>query len=337
MTGATQGLGFALAEGLARQLAPGDVVYLTGRDPDRVRKAVERVDRPRVELRGHVLDVRDGASVAAFADAIRARHLGVDIVFSNAAARLTPGTPAAELVEPFVDTNNLGTTRMLRAFDQIVRPGGRMLVVASSFGSLRELPTRLRGVFDTDAMTLDDVDAVMLAWRDAVVEGRAAEEGWPDWINIPSKVGQVAAVRVLARERRTADAGDGSLVAAVCPGAYRHCGIAAVVRRHEHGSDARGGRCGPSEPRPRPGGAAPLRGARSVRGDRSLAVNARMRVLRLECCRGAAGARGRQARPFCVATPRPGTDRRSGPSDGRAGNRRRRNRVGPWSRRSHPR
>ncbi|MBA2637946.1 MAG: SDR family NAD(P)-dependent oxidoreductase [Solirubrobacterales bacterium] len=218
VTGATQGLGFALAEGLARQLAPGDVVYLTGRDPDRVREAVERVDRPRVELRGHVLDVRDGASVAAFADAIRARHLGVDIVFSNAAARLTPGTPAAELVGPFVDTNNLGTTRMLRAFDQIVRPGGRMLVVASSFGSLRELPTRLRGVFDTDAMTLDDVDAVMLAWRDAVVEGRAAEEGWPEWINIPSKVGQVAAVRVLARARRTADTGAGSLVAAVCPG-----------------------------------------------------------------------------------------------------------------------
>jgi carbonyl reductase 1 len=31
-------------------------------------------------------------------------------------------------------------------------------------------------------------------------------------------VGQVAAVRVLARERRAADARDGTLVAAVCPG-----------------------------------------------------------------------------------------------------------------------
>jgi len=50
------------------------------------------------------------------------------------------------------------------------------------------------------------------------MEGRAGEEGWPEWINIPSKVGQVAAVRVLARERRAADAEDGTLVAAVCPG-----------------------------------------------------------------------------------------------------------------------
>jgi carbonyl reductase 1 len=72
--------------------------------------------------------------------------------------------------------------------------------------------------FDTDTMSLDDVDATMLAWRDAVVEGRAGEDGWPEWINIPSKVGQVAAVRVLARGRSAADAADTALVAAICPG-----------------------------------------------------------------------------------------------------------------------
>ena len=96
---------------------------------------------------------------------------------------------------------------MLRAFAPLLRPGGRLLVVASDFGSLRQLPAHLHQRFDTDAISLDDVDATMLAWRDAVVDGRAAEEGWPDWINIPSKVGQVAAVRVLAaraaRRRRS--------------------------------------------------------------------------------------------------------------------------------------
>jgi carbonyl reductase 1 len=218
VTGATQGLGLALAGGLAHRLQPGDVVYLTGRDPDRVRAAVEQIDDPRAEVRGELLDVRAGAAADEFADRMRTRHGGVDIVFSNAAARLTPATPWSELVGPFVETNNLGATRMLRAFDPILRPGGRLLVVASSFGSLRELPPGLHGRFDTDVMTLDDIDATMLAWCEAVREGRAAEEGWPDWINIPSKVGQVAAARVLARERRAADAKDGTLVAAVCPG-----------------------------------------------------------------------------------------------------------------------
>ncbi|MGY2026735.1 SDR family NAD(P)-dependent oxidoreductase [Nocardia gipuzkoensis] len=218
VTGANQGLGFALAEGLAQRMSPGDIVYLTGRDLDRVRAAASRVDAPTAEVRPAVLDVSDSESIIALAAELRDRHDGVDIVFSNAAARLTPETPWAELIGPFVDTNNLGTTRMLRAIAPILRPGGRLLVVASDFGTLRSLPGHLHDRFDTGAMSLDDVDAVITGWRDAVLDSTAAAEGWPDWINIPSKVGQVAAVRVLARERRAGDLAAGTLIAAVCPG-----------------------------------------------------------------------------------------------------------------------
>ncbi|WP_280240246.1 SDR family NAD(P)-dependent oxidoreductase [Nocardia abscessus] len=218
VTGANQGLGFALAEGLAQRMSPGDVVYLTGRDRERVRAAVSRVDAPTAEVRPAVLDVADSKSITALAAELRDRHDGVDIVFSNAAARLTPDTPWAELIGPFVDTNNLGTTRMLRAIAPILRPGGRLPVVASDFGTLRSLPGHLHDRFDTGAMSLDDVDAVMNGWRDAVLDSTAAAEGRPDWINIPSKVGQVAAVRVLARERRDGDLAAGTLIAAVCPG-----------------------------------------------------------------------------------------------------------------------
>ncbi len=58
----------------------------------------------------------------------------------------------------------------------------------------------------------------MVAWRDAVLDGTASADGWPEWINIPSKVGQVTAVRVLARHRRAADSRSDTLIAAVCPG-----------------------------------------------------------------------------------------------------------------------
>jgi carbonyl reductase 1 len=218
VTGANQGLGFALAEGLAQQLAPDDVVYLTGRSPDRVRAAAERIARPRAHVRGELLDVCDDEAVITFAAAIASRHGRADIVFSNAAARLRPGTPSAELVGPFVDTNNLGTTRVLRAFGPILPPGGRLMIVASDSGSLRRLPAHLHDRFDTDTISLDEIDATMLGWRDAVVEGRADDEGWPESINIPSKVGQVAAVRVVARDRRPTDEVDGTLVAAICPG-----------------------------------------------------------------------------------------------------------------------
>ena len=218
VTGANQGLGFALVEGLAQRLEPDDVVYLTGRDAGRVADASERVSGARAEVRGRVLDVRDPRAVTALASEIDTAHGGVDIVFSNHYARVMPTDSPAEVVTGYVDTNNFGTTRVLRAFAPILRDDGRLLVVASSLGTLTQLPERLHPRFDTDAMTLDDVDSTVAAWRDAVVAGRAVAEGWPEFINIPSKVAQVAAIRVLARERRDADARRDTLIAAVCPG-----------------------------------------------------------------------------------------------------------------------
>jgi len=51
VTGANQGLGFALVEGMAEQLEQDDVVYLTGRDAQRVAAAGERIAGARAEVR----------------------------------------------------------------------------------------------------------------------------------------------------------------------------------------------------------------------------------------------------------------------------------------------
>jgi NAD(P)-dependent dehydrogenase (short-subunit alcohol dehydrogenase family) len=107
---------------------------------------------------------------------------------------------------------------VLRAFAPLLRDGARLLVVASRAGSLRMLAPVLHARFDGDLESLGDVDSAVRTWRDAVREGRAAGEAWPAWINIPSKIGQVAAVRVLARQRRADDLRRGILIAAVCPG-----------------------------------------------------------------------------------------------------------------------
>ena len=58
----------------------------------------------------------------------------------------------------------------------------------------------------------------MESWRAAIHDGTAEEQGWPRWINVPSKVAQVAAARAVAARRRAADLAEGTLLAAVCPG-----------------------------------------------------------------------------------------------------------------------
>jgi carbonyl reductase 1 len=56
------------------------------------------------------------------------------------------------------------------------------------------------------------------SWRSAIHAGRAHDQGWPRWVNVPSGVAQVAAVRAVAAQRRARDIAAGTLVAAVCPG-----------------------------------------------------------------------------------------------------------------------
>ena len=219
VTGANQGLGFALAAGLAARMYPDDLVLLTGRHARRVADAAAAVTtRPETRSRvlGRVLDVAGTGAVAGLAGELADRHGGVDIVISNAIAALTPDRPQSEQADEFIDVANGGTHAVLRSFGPVLRPDGRLIVVASSLGTLGHLDPRLQPLFD--GATLEQVEAAVESWRTAIHHGTAEEQGWSRWINVPSKVAQVAAVRAVAAQRRAADLAGGTLVAAACPG-----------------------------------------------------------------------------------------------------------------------
>jgi carbonyl reductase 1 len=204
VTGANQGLGRALAEGLAGRV---DRVLLTGRNPERVAAAAAELG-----VEGRVLDVRDGAAI----DALAAELGEVDIVFSNATARMTPDDDPVDVADALIDTSNVATSAILRAFAPRLRAGGRLIVVASALGTLDKLEPSIRPRFAAVAeQDLDAVDALVEEWRRAV---HAGDDRFGEWLNIPSKVAQVAAVRALARERRDDDLAQNRLIASLCPG-----------------------------------------------------------------------------------------------------------------------
>ncbi|MFD6999853.1 SDR family NAD(P)-dependent oxidoreductase [Streptomyces mirabilis] len=219
VTGANQGLGRALAEGLAARMDPDDLVLLTGRSHQRVSDAAREVAQlpgTRSHVQGQVLDVTDTDDIARLADELRARHGGVDVVLSNAVARLLPEESQAERADEFIDVSNTATHAILRSFGPVLRPSGRLIVVASSLGTLGHLDPRLHHLFD--GASLDQVEYAVESWRSAIHNRTAEEAGWPRWLNVPSKVAQVAAVRAVAAERRERDLADGTLIASVCPG-----------------------------------------------------------------------------------------------------------------------
>ena len=87
-----------------------------------------------------MLDVRDGAAI----DALAAELGEVDVVFSNATARMSPDDDPIDVVDAVIETRNLATTRILRSFAPRLRAGGRLIVVASALGTLDKLDARHR-------------------------------------------------------------------------------------------------------------------------------------------------------------------------------------------------
>src|SRR6185503_8877575 len=131
VTGANQGLGLALVRRLCRTLGDDGIVYLTARDAQRGERAVKELRAEGLSPRFCRLDVTDDESVTSAARDLAREHGGVDVVISNAAARISPEVPASRQVAMFVDTNNHGTHRMLKAFVPLLRDGARFVVVAS--------------------------------------------------------------------------------------------------------------------------------------------------------------------------------------------------------------
>ena len=135
-----------------------------------------------------------------------------------AACPITPDRPQSEQVKDFINTNNHGTYRMIKNFRPLLADGARFLVIASGFGTLKSLPEAVHSKFQLSQMTMEDVENVMDEYAAEVVAGTAEQSGWGNWINIPSKVGQVASMRIFTREMGSEAERRDILINSACPG-----------------------------------------------------------------------------------------------------------------------
>jgi NAD(P)-dependent dehydrogenase (short-subunit alcohol dehydrogenase family) len=218
VTGANQGLGLSLVRGLLNQMGDSVEIYLTARNKDRGEEAVELLRSEGLNPKYHQLDINDMNSINAFREHLEKIHGGIDIVLHNAAARITKEQPQADQVRNFVTTNNFGTTRMIENFLPLLNPKGSFIIVASSYGQLKYLNSELHDRLDTDKVSLAEVNHTLQEYIVLTEKGEETEHGWPDWINIPSKIGQVVSMRVAARESKESRVADELFIAAVCPG-----------------------------------------------------------------------------------------------------------------------
>jgi carbonyl reductase 1 len=245
VTGGNRGLGLGFVEALADRLGPDGVVYLGARDIDKGRAAADELRSAGRAAEVLEIDISDDRSVAKAADTLRDRHGGVDILIGNAALTRASYGPA----DIYIETNNLGTHRLIRRFGPILKDGARLLIVASCHGVLTGAPGRrkrrtaaddaairaenrrkmqedpsltiapaIRDRMIGEAATIEDIEAALAEFVALRAAGTAVERGWPEWINKASKFGQIAATVVFARQMEEEARRRDILINVCCPG-----------------------------------------------------------------------------------------------------------------------
>ena len=127
ITGATRGIGLAIARALA---AEGCSLILTGRDESALAKVSRELSRQKVKVLTHPADVRDPHSVDALFRAARGQFRRLDILVNNAGIA-HPNLPVEKLPYPVwkdvLATNLDGTFLVAQAALAVMKSGGTIV------------------------------------------------------------------------------------------------------------------------------------------------------------------------------------------------------------------
>lgn len=150
ITGATSGLGFSMAKAL---LAHGAKVFVTGRNPDKVDRAVAELRPHRAsggECEGAEVDVRDEGSIRAGLAEMAARWGGIDVLINNAGMGMRSVNPrfvteprpfwevSAEGFRAVIDTNLTGYFLVAKeAVPHLTKQGGRIINISMNQETMR--------------------------------------------------------------------------------------------------------------------------------------------------------------------------------------------------------
>lgn len=216
VTGSNKGIGFAIVRSLYKKF--NGVIYLTSRNEDLGRKALNELEKEGVKVNYHQLDIDDINSINSFAKYLKDKYNGLDILINNAAIayKAADTTPFDIQAEHTTRVNFIGTLNVCNALFPLLKPHARVVNVSSRVGMLKTCKSEeLRKKLTSQTATVNDVVDVIKTFI------QAAKDGKNDHISTSaygmSKVGLTAVTKVHQRQFNNDSRAD-LVINACCPG-----------------------------------------------------------------------------------------------------------------------
>lgn len=218
VTGSNKGIGFATVKGLCEKF--NGIVYLTARDIDRGKNAVQELNKLGLKPEFHQLDINDESSIKKLHDDIKEKHGGIDVLINNAAIAFKHDDPApfAKQAEVTIDVNYFGLLRVCKILFPLLRDNARVVNISSLLGHLYCIPgEKLRNEFADLTLTEEKLSVLMKKFVSDAKDGKTEANGWGNSAYAVSKVG-VSALTFIQQKDFDADTRSGIVVNAVHPG-----------------------------------------------------------------------------------------------------------------------
>lgn len=218
VTGSNKGIGYAIVKALCEKF-DGDV-YLTARDVNRGKKAMESLNELGLKPKFHQLDVTDDVSIEKFKTFIKEKYSGINVLVNNAAIafKVNATEPFGDQAEETIRVNYFALRKVCDALFTLLLPGARVVNVSSSAGHLSCIPSEeLQKKLSSPQLTVNELDALMQQFVSTAKAGNHQIYGWPSRAYSVSKVG-VSALTIIQQKAFDVDSRKDLVVNSVHPG-----------------------------------------------------------------------------------------------------------------------
>ncbi|XP_039755210.1 carbonyl reductase [NADPH] 1-like [Pararge aegeria] len=203
VTGSNKGIGYATVRELCKRGVGS--VYLTARNIQKGQEAIKNLKKEGFNPLFHQLDVTDKDSVKVFADFLKRKHSGLDILINNAGVITSNFTETTyEDSVRVLNTNYYGEVTMQNYMFPILNDNARVINISSDSGHISNLKnTYWINRLTKEDIKVEDINAFVDWFLDSVKNGTLNEEDFeemPLLAYIISKIALCALTRVQQKE-----------------------------------------------------------------------------------------------------------------------------------------